>query len=265
MFIVKKIVSPFLVPPGVFVVLLLLSSAWFFRRKSRKASAVNFFLAFLFWVASVAPVSDAVLRGLEAEFSLPVNPEGDVIVLLGGGAYDVVPDFSGIGAPSGEMMGRIITAVRLQRRLHIPIVVSGGAVFKDRKAEAPIVKRFLVDLGVPEQKIITEEKSRDTIENARYTVKICEAKRYSRPLLVTSASHMKRAVLSFRNAGMEVTPFPSGFKALGRERYGWEDFLPDPNELKKVSTAMREYIGLLYYRFAYSHMVSFGAETRELR
>lgn len=251
MFIAKKIISPFLMPPGVFVTLLLLSSLWFFRRKSGKAAAVNFFLAFLIWLASISPVSDAMLRGLEADFSLPENPKGDVIILLGGGANDMVPDLSGIGAPSEEMMGRTITAVRLQRRLHVPVLVSGGVVFKDRKAEAPIVKRFLVDLGVPEEMVITEEKSRDTIENARYAVEICNAKKYSKPLLVTSASHMKRAVLSFRNADMEVKPFPSGFKALGKERYGWEDFLPDAGELRNVSIAMREYIGLLYYKIVY--------------
>jgi uncharacterized SAM-binding protein YcdF (DUF218 family) len=251
MFIVKKIVTPFLVPPGIFVVFLLVSSLWFLRRKSRKASAVNFFLAFLVWIVSIAPVSDAMLRGLEAQFSIPGNPEGDVIILLGGGVDDVVPDLSGIGAPSEEMMGRIMTAVRLQRRLHIPIIVSGGIVFKDKKAEAPIVRRFLVDLGVPGENIITEERSRDTIENARYSMKICGARGYSRALLVTSASHMKRALLSFRNAGMEVTPFPSGFKAMGKKNYGWEDFLPDAGELKKGSTAIRECIGLLYYKVAY--------------
>jgi len=251
MFIVKKIISPFLMPPGVFVALLLLSSLWFFRRKNRKASAVNFFLAFLVWLVSISPVSDAMLRGLEAGLSMPRNPEGDVILLLGGGANDMVPDLSGIGAPSEEMMGRIITAVRIQRKLRVPIIVSGGIVFKDRKAEAPIVRRFLVDLGVPEGKVITEEKSRDTIENARYAVNICGERGYSRAILVTSASHMKRALLSFRYAGMEVTPSPSDFKSLGNKRYGWVDFLPDAGELKKVSTAVREYIGLLYYRLAY--------------
>ncbi|HXX80876.1 MAG TPA: YdcF family protein [Thermodesulfovibrionales bacterium] len=251
MFIVKKIISPFLMPPGIFVALLLLSSLWFFHRKSRKAAAVNLCLALLVWLVSISPVSDAMLRGLETEFSIPRNPEGDVIILLGGGVNDVVPDLSGIGTPSEEMLGRIITAVRLQRRLDIPIIVSGGSVFKDKAAEAPIVKRFLVDLGVAERKVIIEEKSRDTIENARYTVEICGARGYSKPLLVSSASHMKRALLSFRNAGMEVSPFPAGFKSVGRERYAWEDFLPNAGELKKVSTAMREYAGLLYYRAAY--------------
>jgi uncharacterized SAM-binding protein YcdF (DUF218 family) len=251
MFIVKKIIGPFLVPPGLFVVFLLVSSLWFFRRKNRKASAVNFFLALLVWAVSISPVSDAMLRGLEAQFPLPGNPEGDVIILLGGGVNDVAPDLSGIGAPSEEMMGRIITAVRLQRRLRVPVIVSGGRVFKNKGAEAPVVRRFLVDLGVPEQEIITEERSRDTIENARYTSKICDRQGYSRVLLVTSGSHMKRTLLAFRKAGMEVIPFPSDFKSLGNKRYGWEDVLPDPGELKKVSTAMREYIGLLYYRFAY--------------
>ena len=251
MFIVKKIISPFLVPPGLFVALLLLSSLWFFHKKNRIAAAANFSLAIFVWLVSISPVSDAMLRGLETEFPIPRGPEGDVIILLGGGANNVVPDLSGTGAPSEEMMGRIITAVRLQKRLHIPIIVSGGRVFKDKKAEAPIVKRFLIDLGVPEEKIITEERSRDTSENALYTIKICRERRYSNTLLVTSASHMRRAVLSFRNAGMEVIPVPSGFRSLGREQYAWEDFLPDAGELKKVSTAMREYVGVLYYKVAY--------------
>jgi len=133
----------------------------------------------------------------------------------------------------------------------VPVIVSGGTAFKVKKAEAPIVKRFLIDLGVPEEKIITEKESRDTIENARYVVKLCSAMGFYKPILVTSASHMRRALLSFRSAGMEVTPFPSGFKSLGKRRYEWEDFLPDAGELKKTSTAIKEYAGLLYYSVAY--------------
>ncbi|MCL4476400.1 MAG: YdcF family protein [Nitrospirae bacterium] len=251
MFLFKKIAGVFLFPPGIFVTLLLCSSAWLFSRRNAKAASVNLFLGCLLWLFSTSPVADTMLRGLEYESAIPQSPKGDVIILLGGGAYDNVPDLSGAGSPSEEMMGRLITAARLQKRLNIPIIVSGGKVFKEREAEAPIVKRFLVDLGVPAGMIITEEKSRDTMENARNTVEICTRLGYHQPLLVTSAYHMRRAVLSFRKTGWEVVPFPADFRAIPGRRYGWQDYVPVMSDLKNSSLAMKEYAGLIFYRLVY--------------
>ncbi|MEW6213735.1 MAG: YdcF family protein [Nitrospirota bacterium] len=192
-----------------------------------------------------------MLRGLESDFNIPQNPEGDVIILLGGGVYDRAPDLSGIGAPSGDMLERFATAIRLQKRLNIPIIVSGGSAFKNKKPEAPIVKRFLIDLGVPANKVIVEDKSRDTIENAKYTVKICKKSGYKKPLLVTSANHMKRSLLSFEKAGVKVMPFPAGFRTWQNKKYEWKDYLPNAGALRDSYIAMNEYLGSLFYRFAY--------------
>ena len=94
-----------------------------------------------------------------------------MIILLGGGIIDKVPDLSGFGIPSDDMLGRIVTAVRLQKKLHVPIIVSGGKVYKRGSAEAHIVKRFLVDLGVAESRIIVEDKSRNTFKKEKYRCK----------------------------------------------------------------------------------------------
>lgn len=201
------------------------------------------------WLFSLSPVSDIMLGGLESDFKIPGNPSGDVIILLGSGVYDEAPDLSGIGAPSVEMSGRIITAVRLQKKLDIPIVVSGGIVFDGRKAEAVIVRRFLIDLGLPSDKIIMEDKSRDTIENAKYTLEICRKLNFKKPILVTSAFHMKRAIMSFRKIGVEVLPVPSNFRTWKNKRYGWESYLPGNFDI--ANTAIHEYLGLIFYRFAY--------------
>jgi uncharacterized SAM-binding protein YcdF (DUF218 family) len=122
-------------------------------------------------------------------------------------------------------------------------------VFEGRKAEAVIIKRFLLDLGVPADKIIMEDKSRDTIENAKYTVKIFEKLNYKKPILVTSACHMKRAIMSFRKVGVEVLPVPSNFRTWKNKRYGWESYLP--GNFDDANTAIHEYLGLIFYRFAY--------------
>lgn len=248
MFIFKKILTSFLLPPGVFIVLLVFSGIWFLFKRQWKSGIINCLIGILMWLLFISPVADVLNRGLEADFKISENPQGDVIILLGGGVYDKVPDLSGIGAPTEEMIARLVAAVRLQKRLNVPIIVSGGAVFKGRKAEAPIAKRFIVDLGVPANKVIIEDKSRDTIENAKYTNEICKKLGYRNPILVTSAYHMKRSVMSFEKTGMDVLPFPANFKTWKNKSYGWEDYMPGSGN---AMGAIKEYIGFMFYKIAY--------------
>jgi uncharacterized SAM-binding protein YcdF (DUF218 family) len=243
---VKKLIATFLLPLGL-VIFLLLGLAFLQRRRGRPEGWGIVACALLLWGCAVAPVADRLTLGLEGGFPLPARPAGDVIILLGGGVIEGVDDLTGTGAPSPEMLTRVVTAARLQKRLHLPVIVSGGAVFEFRTPEAPVVKRFLVDLGVPAGEVITEERSRDTVENAAYSAKICAARGFRRPILVTSAYHLRRAVIAFRKQGMEVEPFPAYFRAWKGKRYGWVHYLPDAGALAQTTTALREYIGLLFY------------------
>ncbi|MGD9363586.1 MAG: YdcF family protein, partial [Desulfobacterales bacterium] len=193
MFLFKKLVAPFLLPPGLFILVLLLSGVFLIIWHRRKIGIFNLVVGLIFWIFCSAPFSNFLMRGLESEFQIPQPVKGDVIVLLGGGSIDKVPDFSGSGIPTDRMIGRIVTAVRLQKYLNIPIIVSSGKVHKNSSAGALIAKRFLIDLGVEEGKIVIEDKSRDTYENAKYTREICLRNGYKNPILVTSASHLKRS------------------------------------------------------------------------
>lgn len=206
-------------------------------------------VGFLLWFCAISPVGLGLLRGLESRYNIAGNVAGDVMIVLGAGVYEHAPDLSGVGTPSEEAVGKILAAVRLYRRLHIPVIVSGGKVFNYRQAEAPILKRFLVDLGVPSDQIIMETKSRDTIENAVFTTELCRKFGFTRPILITSAYHMSRSMLSFKKAGIEPAAFPVMFKTWANRHYGWKDFLPD--SCRKSRTALREYLGLLFYKLAY--------------
>ncbi len=251
MFALKKILTAFLLPPGIFVVILLFSGLWFLFKKNWKVGVINCLLCIFIWAFSISPVADAMLRGLESGLKIPEAPDGDVIILLGGGVYDNAPDMTGIGVTSEEMSARLVTAVRLQQRLNIPIIISGGKVYKHKAGEASIVKRLLMDLGVPEEKIIIEDKSRDTIENAKYTKEICKKYGFKKPILVTSAYHIRRAVMSFEKVDMDVVPFPANFKTWENKKYDWIDYLPQADEVENSYRALHEYIGLLFYKFAY--------------
>ena len=250
MFVIEKVIASFLLPPGIFILMLLLCGIWFLSGKRWKEGFATCVIAIILWLVSTIFFADLLFRELECSYTIPKSPHGDVILLLGGGISDGAPDFSGIGAPGAEMMTRVVTAVRLQKLLGIPVIVSGGKVFESHaNAEATVVRRFLENLGVPHEKIIEESRSRDTIENAEYTAKICSQYGYRRPVLVTSAFHMRRSVGSFEKAGIEVLPFPANFRTWKNKIYGWQDFLP--LDFEGCSTALHEYLGLLFYRIAY--------------
>jgi uncharacterized SAM-binding protein YcdF (DUF218 family) len=249
MFTLKKIVAPFLLPPGLFILAIVLVSLLMVYRKRWKLGVVNLTVGLLLWALSTVPAANFLLQGLESDVSFPANPSGDVIILLGGGIIDRVPDFTGTAVPTPLMMGRIVTAVRLYQRLRLPIIVTGGRVFDNGAvAEAPVVRRFLVDLGVPEKMVTLEDRARDTAQNARLTAAICRQLGFSRPILLTAAYHLKRAGMAFDAAGMNYTPFPAYFLGSRNTPFTWRHLLPQASVFSASANALHEYLGILYYR-----------------
>jgi uncharacterized SAM-binding protein YcdF (DUF218 family) len=248
MFEGKVILSHLLLPPGIFIALLATAAIQALLRKQRHTAFLLLTLAGALHALSLSPVADRLTRGLEERYAIPAHPAGDVIILLGGGVYGKAPDLTGQGFPADGMLPRLITAARLQKRLGVPVLVSGGKVFDHLEAEAPVVARVLADLGVPEKKIVLEENSRDTSENARYTKRILDRKGFRSPLLVTSAYHMPRSVLLFTKAGIHATAVPAGFRTWEGKTYHWVDYLPTADGLARSTTALREFLGLAWCR-----------------
>ena len=250
MFVAKKIIAALLLPPGCFIVLLCWLGWRLIRKKRRGTGLVLWLLALLIWGVASAPIADRLIGSLERGYAIPQPLRGDVIVLLGGGLLDGVPDLTGRGAPPGDMLSRVVTAVRVQRLLGVPIIVSGGVVYQGMSAEAPIIRRYLLDLGVPADRIILEEKSRDTEENARFCKDILRQRGFTAPLLLTSAYHMRRSEAAFSRAGVRVTPLPANFKQEQRARV-WADYLPNADALATTAKALREYLGLGWYKLTF--------------
>ena len=251
MFALKKVIASFLLPPGIFIVLLAVAGIWSWRRHQRLCALVNIAMALIVWGLSAGPIPEALMHGLEAGLTIPAHARGDVIILLGGGLNEGVPDLTGRSAPSTDMMARLVTAVRLQRQLDVPVIISGGNAYAGRSSEAPVVRRFLIDLGVQERQILLESRSRDTMENATCSLEILRQRGFTRPLLVTSAYHMRRSVEAFKLAGIAVTPVPAQFSTGGNLPRIWADVLPGSGALHDSATALREYLGLFFYRLSY--------------
>jgi uncharacterized SAM-binding protein YcdF (DUF218 family) len=251
MYILKELITAFILPPGFFILLLFAAATLLFTLKRRWTGAALLVLGLLMWGLSVTPITDVLLAGLIRDIrSEEAIPRGDVIVLLGGGVEDRMLDMSGKpGILNAPMLTRLVTAVRLSRRLQVPIIVSGGRAPDSRVAEAAAAKQYMLDLGVPAEKIITETNSTNTFENAVNVKTICRHRGFSRPVLVTSIYHLKRALWSFEKNDLTCTPFANGLASLPASGYTWRHFLP--GSFDAAADYLHEYIGLFYYSWRF--------------
>jgi uncharacterized SAM-binding protein YcdF (DUF218 family) len=232
------------IPPGIFI-LFCLCGALFARKKLRILLVL---LAVFIYAVSIGPVAEMFIAPLEKTYTQPSANEireCDAYVVLGGGVNAIAPTFDGRGMPEGDALFRVMAAFRLYLFSRKPIIISGGD-YLGRESEAEVTRKFLLGLGVKEDDLILESKSTDTYENARYTRDICEKRGFRRVLLITSAYHMKRSVMLFRKFVGPVIPYPAGFKTQGS--IDFLHLLPDASTMAITASALKEYIGILFYK-----------------
>lgn len=253
----RKIISVFLVPPGLLIVLILTALILFRKKRRKTAVALLWFVVVLVMVFSSFTGEYLFLRPLEKNFK-PVQSEGlaemrkdgekTAIVVLAG---DVTrKNESKNKEEIGEAtLKRLFGGFKVYQETGFPICVSGG-MEPGAKGQtlAEVMGETLKEIGVSQDKIIYEDKSRTTWENAEYSIKLLESQGFKRIILVTDAVHMRRSVECFSGRGVEIIPFPSGF-LCGTPRL--IDWLPNSGSLNNNLRALHEWEGLIYYRIRY--------------
>ena len=127
------------------------------------------------------------------------------------------------------------------------LILSGGAVFPmhNNVTEADIGRWFFTAQGLDPQRILFEDKSRNTHENILYSKQIAQPQPGEHWVLVTSAAHMPRSVGLFRKNGWNVTPYPAGYVTMPfLEPVAAPDFA---GRLERLDDGVREWTGLAAY------------------
>lgn len=242
MLYIIKFIYELLLPPGIFIILLFVLSFWLYRCQ-KKAARFLLLLAICMYLSSMQLTGEVLIHSLEVKYHPPHQVKGDVIVMLGAGATLDTDDFDGRGELVGFGANRLLTTARLYKKTLLPIIVSGGAVFKDSGNEAAIAKRQLISLGIPSNKIFLENKSLNTEQNVEFTSQILKNKKFKQPILVTSAFHMERAVLNFSKTGIRVVPYPTDYQTDQKLILYPGKFIP--KDLENTRVAVKEYLGIL--------------------
>ncbi|BAU91904.1 hypothetical protein MPPM_3299 [Methylorubrum populi] len=251
-FPLSKLIFFVLTPSNFLILLGLLGCVLLFTEFGRglgRVLAITGFVGLL--VGGLSPLPAWTLAPLENRFPSFTDDGTPVtgIVVLGG----TVEADTSIGRDQitvNEAGERTIALADLARRYpQARLVFSGGAgsTRDDAVSEAEIVSRYADTLGVPRNRLILEQQSRNTHENAVFSARMVQPKPGERWLLVTSAWHMPRSMACFRKAGFDVTAYPVDYRTnWPRDAYRLASFAS--TGLGELDIGVKEWIGMIAYR-----------------
>lgn len=146
---------------------------------------------------------------------------------------------------------RIFQALKLykQKKIKKILITSGFAsFFYQDTIESALLKNYLVDIGVPANDIVTEERSRNTYENAIFTKELLTPQ--DTILLITSATHMRRSYKCFKKAGIICDTFSVDHCARPIEFDFEKIFIPSYEGFEKWQVLLHEIVGVIGYKIS---------------
>jgi len=226
-FTLKKIISFFLEPFVIGFLLALIAFLFLLFNSYKKAKIFLALSLCTFFLISSSFFSNILINPLEQKYQKIENidlEEINYILLLGG-------DFS----------ARAYEVIKLYQKKDGIKIITSGYKGNELITQAQFAKNELIKLGVLEKDIIMQESPKDTEEEAIEIKKIVGENKF---ILVTTATHMPRAMLIFEKYNLNAIPSPTAF--------GVEDLKSDNyltvNEILKTQRSIHEYIGITWLK-----------------
>lgn len=245
-FLLKKFVSMFIMPLPLGVALIILGLFFLYKNRLTKAKFTLTISVVWLFLISYSPVPDLLLYKLESKVPTLHTAPADIqyIYVLGGG-HHTDKDQPITSQVVDTSVVRLSEGIRHYRQLQgkAKIIVSGYHGLYDPTEHAMMQKRLAIALGIDENDMILHLGTKDTQEEAQAGKKLLGSKPF---ILVTSASHMTRALKFFKKEGLHPIPAPTNH--LGNKKYlNYTDFF-SATALKKSHILFHEYLGLLWQK-----------------
>jgi uncharacterized SAM-binding protein YcdF (DUF218 family) len=241
-----------LTEPVALILFACIASLWLMARArhriGRTLAILPAILAFLIFATPMG--ASALLTPLErsaTQAAAACSPMGgrSLIVVLAGGASGGSESPSEIERLQLASFRRMVRAVDLS--LSAPdswLLISGTG--RGTAREDQLLKSLALHLGYPSERLLVEGTSRDTFESARAVKEAMRRQGFDRVELVTTATHMPRALASYRREGLVPCARPTDFKRV--DVYFPSSLMPQISALQKTTEALHEYLGWASYR-----------------
>jgi len=211
-FYASKIVWMLLQPEAVLLYLLALALLLLIWQRQRWAQWLLSAVLGGLLVLAVLPIGSWMWGPLEQRFAAnpPLPARVDGIIVLGGFLDPVLSDFWQQAEVHDSVERGLAFAALARQYPEAKLVMSGGsaALVLDDLREADYTPLMLDTLQVDASRVLLERESRNTSENASYSKQLAQPQPGETWVLVTSASHMPRAVGVFCRQGWPVLPWP---------------------------------------------------------
>lgn len=236
----------FIMPLPLGVALIILGLFFLYKNRLTKAKFTLTISVVWLFLISYSPVPDLLLYKLESKVPTLHTAPADIqyIYVLGGG-HHTDKDQPITSQVVDTSVVRLSEGIRHYRQLQgkAKIIVSGYHGLYDPTEHAMMQKRLAIALGIDENDMILHLGTKDTQEEAQAGKKLLGSKPF---ILVTSASHMTRALKFFKKEGLHPIPAPTNH--LGNKKYlNYTDFF-SATALKKSHILFHEYLGLLWQK-----------------
>ncbi len=243
MFWVKKILSMLLMPIP-FILLLLVSCLFLFKHRFFTKVLLAFTICLTVFLSSNLGMR-ILVAPLESQYAMNTHViEGECIVLVLGSDHELVSSRHWVQRLSSTALMRLSEGIhQLSYGDNCTLVTSGwsGTDSGDKnQSHAYVAAQAAQALGVDKSKIVMLSEARDTIEEAEAMAEIFGRKPFR---LVTSATHMPRAMEIFMHQGLSPQAAPADF--IGREDVWWR---LSAENIHKCRRAIHEYLGMAWLR-----------------
>lgn len=249
MFELKKWLGQLLMPLPFSLSLLVLALLllWFTRyQKTGKLLATLSLL--IIALMGMRPVSYELARSLEQTyppFEVSLHPDIEAIVVLGNGHVSD-PAVPMISWQNNISLARTLEGVRLALAYPQAELIFSGAVAGDPLSNAEVNARMAASLGIPRARMTLFENNKDTHDEA---VSISRHLKGKRVALVSSATHLPRAMALYRGQGLDAVPAPTDYTAKqSQQPQPLYTYLPKGRYLMYSEAAIHEWIGIGWAR-----------------
>lgn len=242
LFTLKKIISTLLMPLSIVYILFFIGLYFLFAKYHRKAT---FYLLLAFLCLSLigySPFSNALIQPLENQYKsyMKIDKELKYVLVLGSG-HVTNNEISKNSQLSTTALARLSEGIRIYKKLKDGKLIVSGYEGKDKTAHALMLKDVAISLGVFANDIIIQEEAKDTQEEAKWAKKTVNTQKF---ILVTSASHMPRAMKIFKAENLNPIAAPTNYMSKSN---GDIFSILKAKDIKKTELAMHEYIGIIWH------------------
>ncbi|MFT4869474.1 MAG: uncharacterized SAM-binding protein YcdF (DUF218 family) [Colwellia sp.] len=247
LFLLKKIITVLIMPINIVLLLLIFALVVHGKKPKRSIKSISAALVILL-ISAFPPFSDRVMTAIENDYPPYVksNVPIDYIVVLGCG-HNTNAELPVTSQLKTCSLQRMVEALRIYQIHPEARIITSGYAGHNSVSNAETVKQSLVLLGVPAQKIITENFPKDTEEAAEL---IAPRVQGTQIILVTNADHMPRSIEYFHEKGIDAIAAPTGYWVRSpQSSKSWPHYMPSSKKLEQSTIAWYESLGMIVQWF----------------